>query len=179
MNFSIEEPVRLLRKLHSINPKAKTHFIVRLPGDQMEIPPACATQGRKPNELEIHGEGKEALDNLAQTLDFYSKTPCEVEMVTDNAVVVDNGQRGKKKIKLELPTAVCQPNGALASLPFLAPDNLQWRLEVRFRAPNVQPDNLWISTNEVRRLIRSQPAVSESLRTLRQGNLEVEVALPS
>ena len=35
----------------------------RLPGDQMEIPPACATQGRKPNELEIHGEGKEALDN--------------------------------------------------------------------------------------------------------------------
>ena len=179
MNFSIEEPVRLLRKLHSINPKAKTHFIVRLPGDQMEIPPACATQGRKPNELEIHGEGKEALDNLAQTLDFYSKTPCEVELVTDNAVVVDNGQRGKKKIKLELPTAVCQPNGTLASLPFLAPDNLQWRLEVRFRAPDVQPDNLWISTNEVRRLIRSQPAVSESLRPLRQGNLEVEVALPS
>ena len=73
MRFSIEEPIRLLRKLHGLNPKAKTHFVVRLLGDQMEMAPACVSkEGKDPNEKEIHGDTKEALLRLAETLAFYN-----------------------------------------------------------------------------------------------------------
>jgi hypothetical protein len=173
MKFSVDDPVRLLRKLHGINPKADTHFVVRLPGEQMEIAPPCVTRSRVPNELEIHGNTKEALERLSQTLQFYKSLQCEVEMVTSHRVSDGAGSKKKKRIKLNLNNKACTTSDLLVALPFLSPDNILWRIEVRFESPNARPDSLWTTNKEVQRLLRAQPAVAENLSALKQGDLEV------
>ena len=175
MRFSIEEPIRLLRKLHGLNPKAKTHFVVRLLGDQMEMAPACVSkEGKDPNEKEIHGDTKEALLRLAETLAFYSPIPCEVELVTTRKVVNGSGTE-RKKIGLKAKSPRWQSEDFLAALPFLAPDNVEWKLDVRFDTPAPHLDTLWAPNLEVRRLLQRQPTIAKSLRTLKQGDLVIAI----
>jgi hypothetical protein len=175
MRFSINDPIRLLRKLHGLNPKAKTHFVVRIISDQMEMaPPFVSKEGKDPNEKEIHGDTKEALLRLAETLAFYSLLPYEVELVTTRKVSNGSGTE-RKKIELKVRSQSWQAEDFLAALSFLAPDNVEWKLDVRFDTPQPLLDTLWAPNPEVRRLLQQHPAISRSLRTLKQGNLVITI----
>lgn len=164
-----------MRKLHGLNPKAKTHFVVRLLGDQMEMAPASVSkEGKNPNEKEIHGDTKEALLRLTETLAFYSPLPYEVELVTTRKVSNGSGAE-KKKIGLKARSPRWPSEDCLAALPFLAPDNVEWKLDVRFDTPAPHLDTLWAPNSEVRRLLQQQPTISKSLRTLKQGDFVITV----
>jgi hypothetical protein len=97
-----------------------------------------------------------------------------VELVTTRKVSNGSGTE-RKKIELKVRSQSWQAEDFLAALSFLAPDNVEWKLDVRFDTPQPLFDTLWAPNPEVRRLLQQHPAISRSLRTLKQGDLVITV----
>jgi hypothetical protein len=111
---------------------------------------------------------------LAETLAFYKPIPYEVELVTTRKVASGSGTE-RKKIELKVKSPRWQAGDSLAALPFLVPDNVEWKLDVRFDTPAPHLDTLWAPNLEVRRLLQQQPTIAKSLRTLKQGDLVITI----
>ena len=95
-------------------------------------------------------------------------------LVTTRKVVNGSGTE-RKKIGLKAKSPRWQSEDFLAALPFLAPDNVEWKLDVRFDTPAPHLDTLWAPNLEVRRLLQRQPTIAKSLRTLKQGDLVIAI----
>jgi hypothetical protein len=180
MRFSIEDPIPLLRRLYGLNPKAKTRFLLKVVGDQMEILPPSVSRGKKdPNQGEFQGETKQDLEKLLDAMDFYGAVPHQIHMVTNHKVAAKDG-RARKSILLN--SSGCAPKDLKSignRLPFLCPADVEWQLEVAIEpteksgGAETYRDSIWISNTEICRLIRAKASVAQRVKALRKGTLSL------
>ena len=181
MKFSVDEPLRLIRKLHGLNPKTKTFFRITLKSEQIEFLPPGAKPGKEANTFLIEGEGKEAINQLINILKYQSDVRVKIELISTNRI----GNLGHKTIVLTedstlWPKPVTQAtdvtSGFKCLLPFMAPVNISWKVAVHFGGQAQHSDYLWLSAEEMRRILQNQPRVAYNIETLRQDNLLISLS---
>lgn len=183
MKYSVNEVLKLLRRLHGINPKAKTYFKVTLESDQMEFLPGIK-EGKEKNTYLIEGDNNDTLIQLINLLKYQSNSNIKVELITTHILHGAYGGelRGRKCIKLPAATRVW-PNivwdnwlsAARSVLPFFCPDDVIWKVNVHFDGKVQHFDYILVSNTEMCRLLNNQAKVSFSIDSLRQGDLTVSL----
>lgn len=181
MKYSVNEVLKLLRRLHGINPKAKTLFKVTLESNQIEFKPTGVKEGKEPNSYIVDGEDNAALIQLIDLLKYQSNSDVKVEMVTTNRLQ-SGEERGRKAITLPAATRIWPTIswenwlGAVRSvLPFFCPEDVVWRINVHFDGKAQHYDHVLISNSEMCRLLSNQPKVAFSIISLKQGDLTVSL----
>lgn len=166
--LNLDDPIRLLKAAHGLNPKAKIHFVIRQAGDQMEIVPASVSKaGRNPDEMEIHGESTDDFKRLLTTMAFYQAAPVELSLLTNRRVTTETGL-SRAAIKLPTSEVPWQTDNLKAVLPFITPETVEWSIKVYVGEPG-SPEiaSIWVTSTEARKLLTAHPSSAKNLEAAR------------
>lgn len=155
--FSVADPIRLIRKIHGLNPKTRTRF------ELMIVGVGC---------LRIKGDD---LSPLAELLQTHGPNIVCLRLATCRQVRVSGQNR---RWKVVLPSERTWGTYSLASyLPFLCPGSVEWQVAVQFPETEAARFSFWISTEDLRQLLEKDLRIARHVLALRHPNIKGPVPL--